>query len=320
MNLISWYKKSAPLFTAKESKSILHDFFVYGKEGLTINPYNGCQHRCGYCYATYEWSPEFYDQIYAKINATDLLYKQIRSWKGNFITPVMIASATDAYQPAELKYSLTRKCVEVLQEFEIPYYVFTKSSIIERDLELHKRYSNNCFVVWSITTNNENIKRVIEPGTPPSKSVFKVIEKFCKSGIKCVINIDPILPLITDSSEDIESIIDSASSIGVEYVSGAILRLRYDIWERMKYILQTLKNDDAINFYEKIYKFKDPINFKKNLNAGREYSDSIMKFLENELQQRNMRFGFPKLNIKKISSSSFLKNKKNMVSLLDFMK
>ena len=148
MNLSPWYKNSAPIFTTKESKSILHNFFVYGNEGLTINPYNGCQHRCGYCYATYEWSSEFYDRIYAKINATDLLYKQIRSWKGNIINPVMIASATDAYQPAELKYSLTRKCVEVLQEFEIPYYVFTKSSLIERDLELHKRYSNNCFVVW----------------------------------------------------------------------------------------------------------------------------------------------------------------------------
>ena len=148
-----------------------------------------------------------------------------------------------------------------------------------------------------------------------------MIEKFCKSGIKCVINIDPILPLITDSSEDIESIIDSANDIGVDYVSGAILRLRYDIWERMKYILQTLKIANAINFYEKIYKFKDPINFKKNLNAEREYSDSIMKFLENELQNRNMRFGYPKLNIKKISSSSsFLKNKKNIISLVDFMK
>jgi DNA repair photolyase len=323
MDLSSWYKKSAPLFTAKESKSILHDFFVYGKEGVTINPYNGCQHRCGYCYATYEWSPEFYDHIYAKINATDLLYKQIRSWKGKIITPVMIASATDAYQPAELKYSLTRKCVEVLQEFEIPYYVFTKSSLIERDLELHKRYSNNCFVVWSITTNNENIKRVIEPGTPTSKSVFRVIEKFCKSGIKCVINIDPILPLITDSTESIASIIDSANDIGVEYVSGAILRLRYDIWERMKYILQTLKIDNSIKLYEKIFKFKDPINFKKNLNAEREYSVSIMNFLENELQKKGMKFGYPKLNIKKISSfssSSFLKNKKNIVSLEDFMK
>ena len=322
MNLSSsWYKKAAPIFTAKKSKSILHDFFVYGKEGLTINPYNGCHHRCGYCYATYEWSSEFYDHIYAKINATDLLSQQIQSCKGNIIHPVMIASATDAYQPAELKYSLTRKCVEVLQEFEIPYYIFTKSSLIERDLELHSRYSHNCFVVWSITTNNENIKRIVEPGTPPSKSVYKVIEKFCKSGIKCVVNIDPILPLITDSKEDIANIIDSANDIGVKYVSGAILRLRYDIWERMKYILHKLNIDNSINFYEKIFKFKDPINFKKNLNAEREYTESIMMFLENELEKRNIKFGYPKLNIKKLTPSSAysLKNKKNIVSLMDFM-
>lgn len=322
MNLSSsWYKKAAPIFTAKKSKSILHDFFVYGKEGLTINPYNGCHHRCGYCYATYEWSSEFYDHIYAKINATDLLSQQIQSYKGNIIHPVMIASATDAYQPAELKYSLTRKCVEVLQEFEIPYYIFTKSSLIERDLELHTRYSHNCFVVWSITTNNENIKRIVEPGTPPSKSVYKVIEKFCKSGIKCVVNIDPILPLITDSKEDIANIIDTANDIGVKYVSGAILRLRYDIWERMKYILHIFNIDNSINFYEKIFKFKDPINFKKNLNAEREYTESIMMFLENELEKRNIKFGYPKLNIKKLTPSSAysLKNKKNIVSLMDFM-
>ena len=318
MSLSSWYKKPVPIFLAKESKSILHDFFVYGKKGLTINPYNGCQHRCGYCYATYEWTPEFYDRIYAKINAKDLLYKQILSWKGDIIHPVMVASATDAYQPAELKYSLTRKCVEVLQDFEIPYYVFTKSTLIERDLELHKRYSDNCFVVWSITTNDENTKRIIEPGTPPSKAVFRVIEKFCNSNIKCVINIDPIIPLITDSTEDIASIIDSANDIGVKYVSGAILRLRYDIWERMKYILQTFKIDNAITFYEKIYKFTDPINFKKNLNAEIKYSESVMKLLKYELDQRNMKFGYPKLNIIKKSSIS-LKNKKNMISLTDFM-
>ena len=322
MNLSSsWYKKAAPIFTAKKSKSILHDFFVYGKEGLTINPYNGCHHRCGYCYATYEWSSEFYDHIYAKINATDLLSQQIQSCKGNIIHPVMIASATDAYQPAELKYSLTRKCVEVLQEFEIPYYIFTKSSLIERDLELHTRYSHNCFVVWSITTNNENIKRIVEPGTPPSKSVYKVIEKFCKSGIKCVVNIDPILPLITDSKEGIANIIDSANDIGVKYVSGAILRLRYDIWERMKYILHILNIDKSINFYEKIFKLKYNINFKKNINYKREYTESIMMFLENELEKRNIKFGYPKLNIKKLTPSSAysLKNKKNIVSLMDFM-
>jgi DNA repair photolyase len=313
----SWYKISTPILSTKESKSILHNFFVYGSIGLTINPYNGCQHRCGYCYATYEWSPEFYDHIYAKINASDLLIKHIQSWKKDKINPVMIASATDAYQPAELKYSITRKCVEVLQSFGIPYYIFTKSMIIERDLELHKGYSDNCFIVWSITTNKENLKRIIEPGTPTSKSVFHVIEKFSKSGIKCVINIDPILPLITDSAEDISSILDAASDIGVKYISGAILRIRYDIWERIKYILQILNIDNSIKNYEKIFKFKDPINSKKNLIAEREYSESIIKYLRHEVDKRKMEFGFPLLNSKKISST---KSKKDMVTLLDFIK
>ena len=79
MNL--WYDNSAPAISVKKGKSLLHNFFVYGKEGLTINPYQGCHHRCGYCYATYDWSPEFFDHIYAKINAADLLYEQIRKRK-----------------------------------------------------------------------------------------------------------------------------------------------------------------------------------------------------------------------------------------------
>jgi DNA repair photolyase len=69
----SWYKVSTPILNTKVSKSILHNFFVYGQFGLTLNLYNGCQHRCGYCFATYEWSSEFYDHVYAKINASELL-------------------------------------------------------------------------------------------------------------------------------------------------------------------------------------------------------------------------------------------------------
>ena len=240
-----WYNNSAPVISGKKGKSLLHNFFVYGKEGLTINPYQGCHHRCGYCYATYDWSPEFFDHIYAKINAADLLYEQIRKNKIKISHPVMISSATDAYQPAELKYSITRQCVQVLQKFEIPYYIFTKSILIERDLHLHKRYSDKCFIVWSITTCNEEVKRIIEPGTPTFDSLFKVIEKFTKSEIQCVVNIDPILPLITDSKYDLEKILDTAVSSGVKFISGAIVRLRSDIWERLKSILERLKISDG---------------------------------------------------------------------------
>jgi len=89
----------------------------------------------------------------------------------------------------------------------------------------------------------------------------------------------------------------------------------------MKYILQILNIDNSIKVYEKTYKFKDPIQFKKNLNAEREYSEPIMIFIENELEKRNMKFGYPRLNRKKVTPSSVysLKNKKNTLSLVDFM-
>lgn len=90
----------------------------------------------------------------------------------------MISSATDAYQRAEVKYGLTKKCIEVLQKYDVPYYVSTKSKIIERDFKLHQKYKDNCFLVWSITTTDEKIRRLIEPGTPQTSSMFKVIKKF----------------------------------------------------------------------------------------------------------------------------------------------
>ena len=315
MNL--WYDNAAPAISGKKGKSLLHNFFVYGKEGLTINPYQGCHHRCGYCYATYDWSPEFFNHIYAKINAADLLYEQIRKRKIRVSHPVMISSATDAYQPAELKYSLTRQCVQVLQKFEIPYYIFTKSKIIERDLELHKRYSDKCFIVWSITTCNEEVKRIIEPGTPTFDSLFNVIEKFTKSEIQCVVNIDPILPLITDSKSDLEKILDTAVTSGVKFISGAILRLRSDIWERLKSMLDLLKMPDAKKQYEQIYNIQEPIKGNNSFNAENKYSYRILNMLMKECDKRDLKYGFPNLTLENgYSSADNLK----MVTLFDFIK
>src|SRR5437588_1664736 len=201
-----WYSKQSPVYEPKNSKSIIHPFIVKGRRGLTINPYQGCSHRCAYCYATYEWSPEFYDKIYAKSNAHEVLDRQLAAWKTGTIDPVMVSSATDAYQPAELRYGLTRKCLQVLQKYNVPYVVFTKSCIIQRDLELHKQYKDNCFIIWSITTCNEKIRRVIEPGTPPAASMFRIIKKFSEAGICCGVNVDPIMPLITDTEEELEEV------------------------------------------------------------------------------------------------------------------
>src|SRR5215218_6870219 len=68
-------------------------------------------------------------------------------------------------------------------EIQCTYYVFTKSTMIERDLELHRQYRHNCLVVWSVTTCDEKIRRIVEPGTPPASRIFKVIKKFAEAGL-----------------------------------------------------------------------------------------------------------------------------------------
>lgn len=315
-----WYTKSAPELQTKKSKSLLHPFIVKKYRGLTINPYQGCHHRCGYCYATYQWSPEFYDKIYSKSNAPEILKTQLESWKSENIAPVMISSATDPYQPAELKFELTRKCIRVLQDYNFPYYVFTKSSIISRDLELHKQYKDNCFIIWSITTSNEAIRRVVEPGTPPAHSLFSVIEKFRDDGIRCGVNIAPIMPLITDSPDNLESILDDCLRTGVGHVVGAILRLRSDIWERTKSVLIALSLANGIKEYEKIYHFRDPMGPGYNIESDHTYSKRILENLSERVRAKGMSFDFPDLidpnRIKKYRESF---NNKDQPTLMNYM-
>jgi len=165
----------------------------------------------------------------------------------------MISSATDAYQYAEAKFGITKKCIEVLQQYHIPFYIFTKSSPIERDLDLFRNYKNKCFIVLSVTTIDEKIKRIIEPGTPPIAKIFGTIKKFVDSGIKCCINMDPIIPFITDTEEHIESMVNKCRQLQLRHSSGSVLRLRNDIWKRIKEILEIFGILWTVKEYEKIY-------------------------------------------------------------------
>ncbi len=317
----TWYSHAAPKFESKNSKSLIHSFIVKEHRGLTINPYQGCQHRCGYCYATYEWSPDFYDKIYAKSNAHEILESQLRSSKFKSIEPVMISSATDPYQPAEVKYELTRRCIQVLQKYKAPYYVFTKSTNIVRDLDLHKGYRDNCFLVWSVTTCDEKIRRVIEPGTPPSDAIFRVIRKFVDAGVCCVVNIDPIIPLITDSEIQLDQVLDVCNDNGVKHVFGAVLRLRADIWERMKTVLRLLDIREGIHDYQKtVFQFLEPIQPGVNIGSSKSYENRILDILKYRIQRRGMIPDFPTFIWKKHTMSDRRPKMTNSEHQLTLMK
>jgi DNA repair photolyase len=318
-----WYNKNtAPTFDIKTSKSILHPFTFGKHRGHTLNVYQGCQHRCGYCYATYEWSPEFYDKIYAKSNAPELLENELKNWRSGTIEPVMISSATDAYQPAESKYELTRKCIKILQKYNIPYYVFTKSTLISRDLELHEQYKDNCFMVWSVTTCNESLRRYLEPGTPPASIMFKIMRKFASRGIRCAVNIDPIIPLITDSMENINPIVTNCRTASVKNVFGAFLRIRFDIWKRMKMVFKLLNKDSdlIIKDYTKLYNFTEPIRHDHNLRIAKDYEIAFLHNLEKKVRENGMVIDFPSLKgISGGKSPKFKNVDKNQLTLTNYI-
>ena len=180
----------------KLSKTILSKSQVYD---YVINPYVGCQHACSYCYASFmkrftghkePWG-EFVD---VKINAAELLQKEILKKRK---APVWVSGVCDPYQPLEGKYQLTRKCLEILAQNDWPVSVQTRSPLVLRDLDIFKG-AKNFEVGMSITTANDDMRRLFEPHAPPIEKRIQALGEIHRAGVRTFCMIAPMLP---DSEE-----------------------------------------------------------------------------------------------------------------------
>jgi DNA repair photolyase len=162
------------------------------------------------------------------------------------------------------------------------------------------------FLTTFLQSQQEKIRRIIEPGTPPAYTLFETIKKFSNAGIRCVVNIDPIIPLVTDSPDDLEFILDCCIIAGVRNVFGSILRLRADIWERMKIVLELLKMTDRIHSYKKIFNFTEPLRSGYNIPADKSYSKETLENLKKMVLRKGISFDFPDL-----VGSKWIRNKKS---------
>lgn len=161
-----------------------------------INPYVGCSHACKYCYATFmarysqhvsPWGT-FVD---AKINAPEVLEEQLRRGARGAI---MISSVTDAYQPLEARYRLTRRCLEKLRGQPVLVDILTKSPLVVRDIEILKQLGD-ASVGMTITTDDEKMRKIFEPGAPPIGARLAALGKLRESGIRTYAFIGPVLPM-----------------------------------------------------------------------------------------------------------------------------
>lgn len=175
-----------------QAKNILSKSQVYP---YALNAFVGCQHACSYCYAHFmkrfsghreRWGA-FVD---VKMNAADLLAGEIGKKKKE---RVWISGVCDAYQPLEKRYSLTRKCLEILVDNGWPVTIQTKSPLVLRDLDLLKR-APDCEVGFTITTADEHIRRLFEPGAPPISRRIEALEILHREGVQTFAMVAPMLP------------------------------------------------------------------------------------------------------------------------------
>lgn len=198
---------------------------------FSVNPYRGCQHACAYCYArpTHEYldfgaGTDFDTKIVVKLNLPELLAVQLASprWKR---APIAFSGVTDCYQPLEVVYRLTQRCLAVCLEAANPIFLVTKSYLVVRDAELLARLSQRCGArVWlSIPFADDAVARRVETGAPPPSRRFEAIEKLTRAGVNVGVFVAPVIPGLND--HQIADVLRRAAAAGATKASYTAVRL-----------------------------------------------------------------------------------------------
>jgi len=198
-----------------------------------INPYRGCEFGCRYCYARYTHEfmelrdgRDFEDKIYAKAHVADLLRRDLR--KADRKDGIAIGTATDPYQPAERRFGRTRAILQVFAgDKGRRLSIITKSDLIVRDIPLLVaiKRSNWLHVSITITTLDAELARLLEPRAPRPELRLAALERLARSGISAGVNPNPIMPLLTDSEENLDAVAAAAAKAGATFFGGGLLFL-----------------------------------------------------------------------------------------------
>lgn len=201
----------------------------------SINPYQGCEHGCVYCYArtTHEYwgfssGLDFESKIIVKKEAPILLEKELlkSSYKPKTI---MLSGNTDCYQPLEKKYKLTQQLLHTLNKYQNPTGIITKNALITRDVDVLRELAESDLVsvIFSITSLDEGLRRVLEPRTASALKKLKAIELLRNNSIPVGIMNAPIIPGL--NHHETPKILESAANAGAQFASYSVVRLNGQI-------------------------------------------------------------------------------------------
>lgn len=234
---------------------------------LSINPYRGCEHGCFYCYARpnhsyINLSPglDFETKISVKINAVELLKTEL-SLPKHVVSPINLGSVTDCYQPLERDYRLTRGILETLSESGHPVTIVTKSSLIERDIDILRSMAQRQLVqvFISVTSLNHRLSRKMEPRASSPLSRLATIRALTDAGIPVGVLVAPIIPFVNEP--EIEAIVAAAAKAGALSAHYTVLRMPWELVELCQSWLSSNFPDRAARVFHRVQEMRGGKNY-----------------------------------------------------------
>lgn len=282
----------------------------------SLNPYQGCEHGCTYCYArpTHEYwgysaGIDFEKTILVKKNAPELLEKTLNHPKWDVKT-ISLSGNTDCYQPCERNFGITRQLLELMLKYKHPVSIITKNALINRDIDILEELAQLGLVCVniSLTTLNEELRRKLEPRTATSKRKLETIANLTKAGIPVNVMIAPVIPALNDS--EFFSIMKQVSSHGARSAHYQVVRLNgpngqiFTDWvtknfpDRADKVINQLKDMHGGKISDSRFgtRMKGEGNFA--LNLRRQYEVARNKF-------------FPESNFPKLRTDLFIRKPRN---------
>nr|WP_240910914.1 radical SAM protein [Thermococcus sp. MV5] len=202
-------------------------------DDYSINPYYGCSFNCIYCYTKgSKYGEHIMKGLSAKINAPMILEKQLkrRAKKGEYGI-IALSTSTEPYMQIEEKLNLTRNILKIILRYRFPIHILTKSKLVLRDIDILKKIDENArlptdleqklsrgvLISFSISTLDEKLAKILEPGAPKPTERLETMKKFKEVGFLTGVCFIPVLPFLSDSEEQLDEMIKTAAEYGADF-------------------------------------------------------------------------------------------------------